>query len=96
MTANPRTELRDYVRYLLERGWTARQIRRTLCLTRRRLDQLLAHLDDRAALADDIFSQARRAARRCPGCGGLVFQWPCLLCAQRERQHRETTLRRAA
>jgi hypothetical protein len=96
MRRTPPPQLRDHARYLLDRGWTARQVRRTLGLTRRQLDQLLAHLGDRAAIADDPFSRARRAARRCPGCGGLVFLWPCLICELRAREQRETTLRRAA
>ena len=96
MTRHPRTELRDYVCYLLEQGWSAHQVKRTLRLTRREFDQLITPLSDSAAIADDPFSRDRRAARRCTGCGGLVFQWPCLACAQRERVERETTLRRAA
>lgn len=26
--------------------------------------------------------------RRCPGCGGRVYVWPCLLCLIRERKAR--------
>jgi hypothetical protein len=26
--------------------------------------------------------------RRCPGCGGRVYVWPCLLCLIRERRAR--------
>jgi hypothetical protein len=90
------TQLRDYVRYLLARGWSARQVRRSLKITRRQFDHLVTPLSDSAAIPDDPFSRARRAARRCGGCGGLVFHWPCLTCEIREREQREATLRRAA
>ena len=92
----PRTELRDSGRYLLDSGWTARQVRRTLRITRRQFDHLVTHLSDRAAIADDPFSRARRAAQRCPGCGGLVFLRPCLTCELRAREQREAGLRKAA
>ena len=85
--------LRDYARSLLQRGWTAEQVRAALGLTRRQIDHLLTPLSDPAAIPDDPFSRARRAARRCPGCGGLVFQWPCLAC---ELRGREDQGRRAA
>jgi hypothetical protein len=26
--------------------------------------------------------------RRCPGCGGRIYVWPCLLCLVRERRAR--------
>ena len=93
MRRTPPPQFSDHARYLLERGWTARAVQRTLRLTRRQFDQLLSHLGDRAAIADDPFSRARRAARRCGGCGGLVFQWPCLTCELRCRAGQE---RRAA
>jgi len=96
MPQTTRTELRDYVRYLLEQGWSAHQVRRTLRVTRRQFDHLITPLSDPAAIADDPFSRARRAARRCAGCGGLVFQWPCLTCGIRAREQQETALRRAA
>lgn len=90
------TQLRDYVRYLLEQGWSAHQVKRTLRLTRREFDHLITPLSDSAAIPDDPFWRARRAARRCGGCGGLVFQWPCLTCELRERMERDASLRRAA
>jgi hypothetical protein len=96
LPARSTPRLRDYARSLLQRGWTAEQVRAALGLTRRQIDHLLTPLSDPAAIPDDPFSRARRAARRCPGCGGLVFQWPCLTCIQRERMERETELRRAA
>jgi hypothetical protein len=98
MRQTPPPQLRDHARYLLELGWTARQVCRTLRLTRRQFDHLVTQLSlsDPAAIADDPFSRARRAARRCPGCGGLVFQWPCLTCELRAREQREAALRKAA
>jgi hypothetical protein len=87
---------KQHARSLLERGWTAEQVRAALGLTRRQIDHLLAPLSDSAAIPDDPFWRARRAARRCPGCGGLVFHWPCLACELRAREGRETELRRAA
>jgi len=38
--------------------------------------------------SDDTFALARRNARRCPNCGGLVYQWPCLTCEGRARVER--------
>lgn len=50
----------------------------------------------RAELADecDDAGGARRAALRCPGCGGLVYM-PCLLCRLRKENPRATRRRTA-
>lgn len=39
------------------------------------------------AAAREILA-AEPKSRRCPGCGGLVAEWPCLLCAARKNARR--------
>jgi hypothetical protein len=90
---------------LLDQGWSLRRSARQLRLSPRTLDRLLRKTPpsdsadstgDPSAIPDDPFSQARRRAKRCPGCGGLVFHWPCLTCERRAKAERDVALKRAA
>lgn len=48
---------------------------------RRRKLELLSELDLPEDDAPPEYVAAR--LRRCPGCGGMVYQWPCLACQLR-------------
>jgi hypothetical protein len=70
-------------------GWSRRLIARATGLNRPQIAQLLGGPgppDEEPD--DDTFARDRQNARRCPNCGGLVYQWPCLTCEGRARAER--------
>jgi hypothetical protein len=102
------------VQYLLAERWRHTQIARETSLSvwtvsqidnsRRFQDQAIPDEDipDDELPADDgppDFEAGKM--RRCTGCGGMVYQWPCLTCEHRElarssAEHHRTLVRRAA
>jgi hypothetical protein len=60
----------------------------------RRLRRLKLHLLSEDELPEDDPPPDYRAARlrRCPGCGGMVYQWPCLTCRLRAAEESDVAL----
>jgi hypothetical protein len=90
-------ETAETIRRLAASQWPQREIARQLQVSTTSVHRVLhgtwASIDD----SDDPWAKLKRQARRCPGCGGLVYEWPCRTCRMRERVEQErTTLKRAA
>lgn len=80
---------RQLVLRLFARGHTLRTIARRAGVslsTVIRLTRVSGRRPTQALLADDPPPGYDPALlRRCPGCGGRVYVWPCLLCLIREQ-----------
>jgi IS30 family transposase len=87
---------------LLESGWTQRAIARHLGVSPAAISQTLKRhaIRRQQAIAegksDDIFSELKKRAKRCPGCGGLVYEWPCHACHMRQLVQRNVPMKRSA
>ena len=75
-SALPR-QVRIAAKVLLARGCSQREVARRLGLSRKTVWNLLHGRRGEAS---------SRASCRCPGCGGLLSQWPCVLCRTRRHQ----------
>ena len=84
----PTPDAADIARDLAAAGWSLRRISRRLQLNRKTLQRVLSGPLRLAEIEDDPFFEIRQRARRCRGCGGLVYQWPCLACQLRGRAER--------
>lgn len=74
-------------------GWSRRLIARATGLDRTTIDRILGGPgppDEEPD--DDPLAAAKARATRCPGCGGLVYQWPCLTCEGRARAERKRSV----
>ena len=88
-------ETADLVRRLAAQGWQQRLIARQLQLSRSTVSRIVLgqwrpKTESTAALPfDDLFAEQRLHAKRCDGCGGFVYHWPCLTCEARARLQRK-------
>jgi hypothetical protein len=62
-----------------------RAIARQLGLSTTSVHRVLTGKWQPPVLPDDPLEQLKLQARRCLGCGGLVYEWPCRTCELRGR-----------
>ena len=91
-------EVAQSVRELNELGWSQRKIADRLNIsptTAHRIIHGVWHPDD---IQDDPFWELKLQAERCPGCGGLVYDFPCRTCEIRAlvKRSKITPLKQAA
>jgi hypothetical protein len=85
------------VQYLLAERWRHTQIARETGLSVWTISQIATsrRFEDYAIPTEELPADELPAddgppdfeagnMRRCPGCGGMVYQWPCLTCELRE------------
>jgi len=77
------------IRRLLDAGWRQCEIARELALSPVTVCRIANGTRRACDIEDDPFAELKLAAQRCPGCGGLVYQWPCRTCALRARAERK-------
>lgn len=72
------------VRRLLASGWPQRHIARQLQLSHTTVSRIATgKWAPEQVTEDDPDAILRARAKRCPGCGGRVYHWPCLCCQLR-------------
>lgn len=90
-------ETAETIRRLAAGDWAQRDIARQLNISPTTVHRVLRGVWVPVEASDDPYAQLRMQARRCRGCGGLVYEWPCRTCRMRERVEQERmTMKRAA
>lgn len=86
-------ETAEFILKLHRAGWPARHIARRVGVSDMTVRRVVRGVWKPPPVAlcedDDPFREFRLLARRCPGCGGLVYQWPCLTCEMRAKAERK-------
>ena len=95
LTVSP--EIAESIRELHELGWSQRRIAKRHEVSTTTVHRIVRDHWHPVEEHDDPFWELKLRAERCPGCGGLVYDWPCRACEIRAMIARDAQqLRRAA
>jgi hypothetical protein len=83
----------DAIRRLHQLDWSQQAIARHLGVCATTVHRVIHGTWSPVVMADDPFAEERLQAKRCGGCGGRVYEWPCRTCQARATLDRQ---RRAA
>ena len=76
-------EIADSIRELYELGWSQRRIAKRFEVSTTTVYRIVHDRWHPVDQQDDPFWELKLRAERCPGCGGLVYEWPCRACEVR-------------
>jgi CENP-B N-terminal DNA-binding domain len=80
-------EIAQSVRKYQEQGFSQREIARRFNISLLTVHRILRGQWHPVDEREDPHWEEKLRAERCPGCGGLVYQWPCLACELQARKH---------
>ena len=83
-------EIAALARQLLDLGWPQRLIARQLHISVPTVSRIATGQWKPATQREDPLAELEQSATRCPGCGGLVYHWPCLACELRAKAERRS------
>jgi hypothetical protein len=90
-------EMARAVRKLHRQGFSQRRIARRIQISPLTVYRIVHGQWHPVNEREDPHWEQKLRAERCPGCGGLVYQWPCLACElTAQRQRAGTLLKQAA
>ena len=88
-------ETAETVRRLATQNWSQRRIAAHLNLSVTTVHRVLKQRWSPSFNSDDPYWELKLKAKRCTGCGGLVYEWPCRTCHMRATVERDRQLRAA-